>query len=319
MNICETRSRSMSDLIAHQWGRLGDLIQTGVVLSRWKSQTSGRVALTYDSRYQAVVERMSCVDDGFPLDLSRIVGDSRSERECETILTIEQALNGMQSLCGGVHLVLNRSNSVALLSHLLKPEVSIGYRWDNGQLRTPAILADWLNGPDENPYPAHVCDTWSQMAGLSCDSIPGDVLFGKKANRKTDPKAFRILLVADAGETYRTLPTPWLAGLCRELLKLPQLHITAVGSKTGNGMDKLNSLAASNEYQFEDLRGRTTLMELISLCERHDAAIGPDTGGLHLAAACGCFPIGLYSGGASVFNTGPYSARACVLQNPEWT
>ncbi|MBU1638475.1 hypothetical protein KKC97_12490, partial [bacterium] len=147
----------MSDLIAHQWGRLGDLIQTGVVLSRWKSQTSGRVALTYDSRYQTVVKRMSCVDDGFPLDLSRIVGDSRSERECETILTIEQALNGMQSLCGGVHLVLNRSNSVALLSHLLKPEVSLGYRWDNGQLRTPAILADWLNGPDKNPYPAHVC------------------------------------------------------------------------------------------------------------------------------------------------------------------
>jgi hypothetical protein len=67
------------------------------------------------------------------------------------------------------------------------------------------------------------------------------------------------------------------------------------------------------------MRGSTSLKSLVELCHKHVVVIGSDTGGLHLAAACGCRPIGLYFGGASVHNTGPYCEDAAVLQSPEWT
>ncbi len=83
--------------------------------------------------------------------------------------------------------------------------------------------------------------------------------------------------------------------------------------------DPLTIAAIESFGQIRDLRGRTGLMELWTEMAARELIIGPDTGALHLAAAL-CVPvIGLYFGGALAVHTGPYTARAAVLQNPGWT
>lgn len=308
----------MPDLVVHQWGRLGDLLQTAILLSRWKSQAGGRTVLIYDGRYSAVVKRIVSLDLGIPLDLRQIVQWSHSDKDCLLLPALNQAIRDMQLARGGVHFVLSRTPAAGLLSSLLEPDESVGYTWTSGELREPTILQEWLYGPNNDPYPIHICDVWSKIVGLSCTDLPEDVLgIGRYKNTMAEGAA-RILVFTDAGESYRTPPIEWLARLCSTLCRKQHFKITLVGTQTINKSDILSRFTAESPGRVTDLRGRTSLPELLELSEANDIVIGADTGGLHLAAAAGCVPIGLYSGGASVFNTGPYCLDAFVLQNPAW-
>jgi hypothetical protein len=304
----------MSKLVVFQWGRLGDLVQTGIVLNRWRAQIGGTISLVYDRRYRDVVDALADVDNGIPVDIQLLVESARRDADAKGALAVlNEIVGNTPSLIGGAHLVLSRSPSTALMSLLLEPDRQLGYTWVRGVLHEPDLLRDYLNESDSLPYPIHICDAWSMLAELEC--TPPDVCERFDLSTRSN----RILIFADAGESYRTPPANWLRDLGEVLIHRQEHRLTFIGSKRGLKDDPITQLSITHRNSVLDLRGRTSLKNVIELCRNHETVIGPDTGGLHLSAACGCRTIGLYFGGASVYNTGPYCEHAAVLQNPEWT
>jgi hypothetical protein len=305
----------MSKLVVFQWGRLGDLVQTGIVLSRWRAQIGGKISLVYDRRYHDVVDALVDVENRFPLDLQQLVESSRGNVNAkDAFKTLNAIVGDRSSLRGGSHLILSRSSSASLMSFLLEPDRRLGYAWTRNGLHVPPLMSDYLNETcGHQPYPIHLSDVWSMLAEVECsppDTCEHDNLQGCSNG---------ILIFADAGESYRTPPCKWLAKLGEMLICEGEYKLTFVGSKLGLKDDPISQLSAIHRYRMQDLRGNTSLKNVIELCQNHGTAIGSDTGGLHLAEVCGCRPIGLYFGGASVCNTGPYCERAVALQNLEWT
>lgn len=66
------------------------------------------------------------------------------------------------------------------------------------------------------------------------------------------------------------------------------------------------------DYPPLNLIGQTDLKSLVAVIERAEAVIAPDSGPIHLAAALGVAPIGLYAG-SNPQRTGPYRYREWVV------
>jgi len=105
-------------------------------------------------------------------------------------------------------------------------------------------------------------------------------------------------------------PTEHYAELCKRLLAefgWPIL-ITVGPSEEGLGEQILNQLAGQSVILLSP-----TLTQFAALAERARLFVGPDTGPLHIAAACGTPIVGIYASTDPVRN-GPFSPSDVVVQ-----
>ncbi|MSO72528.1 MAG: lipopolysaccharide heptosyltransferase family protein [Rhodospirillaceae bacterium] len=65
-----------------------------------------------------------------------------------------------------------------------------------------------------------------------------------------------------------------------------------------------------------DLSRRTTVNETVFLAWAATAAVGPDNGAMHLAAAAGCRTVVLYDGASDPALVGHRGGRVAILRRP---
>ena len=82
--------------------------------------------------------------------------------------------------------------------------------------------------------------------------------------------------------------------------------------------DLCGSIAEAIGASAVDLAGQTGLDELISVLSQCDCVVANDSGGLHLASACGSAVVGIF-GITDPVLTGPLGSRAVVLQAEGYT
>jgi hypothetical protein len=102
------------------------------------------------------------------------------------------------------------------------------------------------------------------------------------------------------------------------LLAEQNITINLIGA-TGDSTGALSRSANRHGGRVNDLRGKTSLDQLIGKLAVSSVAIGPDTGALHLAASLGCRCIGLYHRTAVPQYTAPYVEGSLVAEVAEFS
>jgi ADP-heptose:LPS heptosyltransferase len=308
----------MPDSIVIQWSRLGDVLQTRVLLQRLKHEGE-RVILCCDATYAKLAELFPEVDEVWPVDLSQLASLAKHRLTHPEFLEVLTTLlplaepNETQTA-----FVLSRSLPAALFAEMLQPKAMRGYTRSKDELRTPPQLVNLEQCLREGiQVPLHIADVWASYAGHSSNA---QWLKPLCHMRPCDTRgAFQIALVCDTGEKNRMIPEVWLANLLEQLLSTEELSICLIGAEAASSSSPLSSVANKHTKRVNDLRANTGLMQAAELLSEQDLVIGSDSGGLHLAAAFGLPVIGLYFGGAHCLQTGPYARSAIVFQEPEWS
>ena len=311
----------MRRAVVLQWSRLGDVLQTRVLLRALRSSASAdRVTLCADARYAAVARLFPEVDDFWPVDMAHLSALARHSSAHGTFL------RSMTVLPDGINedevrhvFVLSRSLAAAICAELLHPRRIEGYRQTEGCLVPPEPI-EWIEARMRRgaPLDVHIADAW---AALCRHHHPSDWLrplaLSPGEGTCRPQGATSIALVCDAGEPYRRMPSAYLCGLAESLLSDFGINVELHGATVGADQDDLEPLLAQRGVT--DYRGRLTIDELCARLSASSLVIGSDTGALHLAAAFGVPVVGLYSAGAMPHFTGPYASNAIVLLNPVWT
>ncbi|HEY3295780.1 MAG TPA: glycosyltransferase family 9 protein [bacterium] len=303
-----------------QWSRLGDVLQTRPLLRHIaRRDPEARITLCADARYAGIIAAMPEPLDFWPVDLARLSALARHAS------SQAQAISDLRDLLArdaGTEIrnvyVLSRSRAACIFAEMLRSKTTFGYRRVDGAILSPTLLQDFEAGmANGTPPPVQLADLWTCLDEAARTSEWLSPL-RSPWHGTSEEGAENIALLCDAGEETRTIPTDWLAEVATKLLERENVRITLLGARAPHpGNDRLSALSAST-HRVSDHRGQTTLDQFFANLARQDRVIGPDTGGLHLAAALNVPVIGLYFGGASCLTTGPYSARAVVLQDPAW-
>jgi ADP-heptose:LPS heptosyltransferase len=298
-----------------QWSRLGDLLQTRPLLEHIaQCHPGGEILLCADRRYAEIVARFSQAVTFCPVELERLSAQARHEQSHGALLREIARIvdDGMDGAVDEVY-VLSRAFSAVVMARLLRPAVVHGHDMVDMQLVIPDPLR-WFEQKmlTEGGAPIELADIWRTLDGRDCEPYYPAPLQSLPNARGDDAGVRHIGLICDAGDEHRTFPRSWMIRLIQALANSPQpAQVTLFGAKAEDE-------SLSSEQAVTDLRGRTTLAQLCDMLAAQDVVIGADTGGLHLAAALDVPVIGLYFGGASCLNTGPYAPRSIVIQNPCW-
>jgi ADP-heptose:LPS heptosyltransferase len=308
----------MPEAVVIQWSRLGDVLQTRALLCALRrTRPELRRVLCLDARYAGVARRFPELDDVWPIDLARLHALASHAASQADLLT---EIAGLCKRYDGADVqdayVLSRSLAAVLFAEQLCPRDLRGYQRRNDQLLMPDEIQRLENAfRSGTPLSLHLADLWASW----CPGAARPEILPPLTGSREEVAREGIGLLGDAGEPYRTIPRDWLALLCRELTERFSCPIYLFGQQRPQDNDPLSVAVIESFGQIRDLRSRTNLDQLFNELSARELVIGPDTGALHLAAACTVPVVGLYFGGALAVHTGPYSARAVVLQNPGWT
>ncbi|RPH95742.1 glycosyltransferase [candidate division KSB1 bacterium] len=312
----------MRSAVVLQWSRLGDVLQTRPLLRSLRQAGHKRVILSADVSFAGVVRCMPEEPEFWPLDLAQISGAARhSTSHADFIRLLDNVFRDGRRMERSDVYVLTRSAAAALFAEMLKPETVHGYRLQGADLIAPEQIR-WMDSAigDHCGTPVHLADLWTSLSPLE---MRGQWLPPLKADgiapvcHANDRRTVGIL--CDAGESYRSIPPEWLISWADCLIRNLELRVVLLGKAHSSEGDALTAWAVKRPDRVLDRRGQTSLDQLCHALTNVNLVIGPDTGGLHLAAAVGTPVIGLFFGGAVCLHTGPYHERAIVIQDPEWS
>ncbi|MBK6766382.1 MAG: glycosyltransferase [bacterium] len=285
----------MPNVLVIQWARLGDLCQTRPLLdSLKKEQESDALWLSYDAQYETVVKRFSEIDQRLPIPLRNVVSTCRTDSMLPESFSLLESLVGRKTF----ERVINVTNHPAAIrfAQSIKSHLHQGYGFAEETLW--ASLVRNVSAADASSSPVHIADIWqSGIVNAGRSHIPVNMLGdAPRPNRRG------IAIICDAGDRSRDLSPRTIETITHAAS--PRVdEIVLVG----------NRKPQSNSVGVLDLRGSTSLPQLLDLLATCEFVIGPDTGALHLAAALGCSVFGLYFNGAVPERTGPYALNSrCV-------
>lgn len=312
----------MHRVVVVQWSRLGDLLQTRPLLNHiLRNVPDVHITLCADSRYASVIAAMPEDPEFWPIDLARLsaLAKHRSSHV--------EALKYLGEICAGISdgetdkvYVLSRSSAAAVFAGLLHPNRSFGYSRNKDSVVTPAIIDRLEFAMRENQRVSiQLADLWTCLDGERRDpQWPLPLKDARVPGRTPSSHGRQIGLLCDAGEVHRSIPAEWLIHVVGGITVDHNARVTLFGASTPAGGNDPLRAAAAKTASIADARGKLTLTQFMTCLAEQDVVIGPDTGGLHLAAACGVPVVGLYFGGASCLNTGPFTPESVVIQEPRW-
>jgi GT2 family glycosyltransferase/ADP-heptose:LPS heptosyltransferase len=300
-----------------QWARLGDLLQTRILLQRiHRVFPGGDVILCADARYAEIAHSIPEVTEFWPIELSRLSAMARhAESQAEFLAAMTNlALESTEKPIDAAF-VITRSLAAVAFAEMIAPARIIGYRRAGSDILVPDELAVLeRSDPGQISSSIHIADLWASLCQKpDHPRWPSSLHWKREARSISSP---RIGIFCEAGEAHRTIPGPWLTRFVECLLSDKSALVTLFG-KTARAADSEFQLGEDAGRLF-DLRGKTELTPLCDILADCSLVIGPDTGGLHLAAALNVPVIGLYFGGARSMYTGPYTQKALTIQGQTW-
>lgn len=310
----------MPKRVVIQWSRLGDLLQTRVLLRHLcELFPQDDIILSGDARYASIAKRFPEVTRFAAVDLSQLTALSRHPQSHAQVL--QRLRDEDQSFFDSVAdvFVLSCSMAAVLYAELLRPAQISGYRREQDRLAdVPLLRKGAAVSRSEHDCGILLADRWALLAGSPLSGRPLERLPVMDAAGHVPITDGRIGIICDAGEDYRTIPPQWGVQLAEILLNRGRC-LALFSAKLPVANDPYTELHTRFGSLVQDRRGKTTLKTLARELKALAMIIGPDTGALHLAAALNTPVLGLYFGGAHAAATGPYTDDVLVVQCPEWS
>lgn len=288
----------MPDVLVIQWARLGDLCHTRPLLDSLKQELGeDALWLSYDAHYRDLIDRFPEVDRHLPISLKQTVAGCRTDSMlCETMMLLDTIVPRQ-----AFRRVINITNHPAAIrfATAMRAETHHGYGFAEDAVWSSLMSGQRFANTRSLRAPSHVADIWK--AGL-CDNDPLSVPASLGRHLQAQ-RSRRLGIVSDAGDRMRDL-TPATIEALIEAAACTCDEIVLLGGRAHR----------SSFPGVRDLRGETSLAQLMEILDDCQFVIGPDTGALHLAASLGCSVFGLYFNGAAPARTGPYSLDSrCVV------
>jgi GT2 family glycosyltransferase/ADP-heptose:LPS heptosyltransferase len=300
-----------------QWARLGDLLQTRILLRNLaESFPGGEVILCADACYGEIARSFPEITEFWPIELSRLSALARhGESQAEFLSMLIDLAHDLRAKSVDNVYVVTRSLAASAFAELLNPAQVIGYRRNGCEICTPTELQVLDHDPVAFDRSVHLTDLWASFCPSNQPRGWMPPLDWPHASVSSNQTVVGIF--CEAGEAHRTIPAPWLESVVKSWSSDESVTLKFFG-KTAVA-DGLHQLAEQADGRISDLRGQTPLTQLCDHLASCQLLVGPDTGGLHLAAGLDVPVIGLYFGGAKPEFTGPYTEKAIVLQNLSWS
>jgi heptosyltransferase I len=127
----------------------------------------------------------------------------------------------------------------------------------------------------------------------------------------------RLVLNMGARWLTKRWPVANFAEIARRALNSFGAGIVVVGAPEDRPLVEDFRYRLDSSVEFLDLCGLTTFPKLAAVASRSDLFLSNDSGPLHLAAAGGARVLGIYTC-TDPRRTGPYGARAAVVQSSVW-
>jgi ADP-heptose:LPS heptosyltransferase len=205
---------------------------------------------------------------------------------------------------------LNYSGLNFALANLFDPEITVGYRVENGQrLRDswPAMVTRWSSR--RRTAGLNLADFWGEFAPEPMP--PGEV------NPVAAPKGGGVGVVLAGRHSRRSLPPEILAPVVAAAAQgSGARRVVLLGGKSERKAAKeFHAVSPSGlAERTENLAGRTSYADLAEVVGSLDMLFTPDTGTMHLAAHLGTPVQALFLSSAWCFETGPYGLGHKVWQ-----
>lgn len=304
----------MSNHVVLQWSRLGDLLQSRVLLLRLRERyPQDKVILCGDIRYAAIAARFPELSRYIGIDLAQLAALARhGPSHAQWLRNIQEHDSLYYEDCAAAY-ILTLSSAAVVYSELLRPQRRYGYQRNGMSMVSIPPVLPVTEVPDRSYGEMLLADRWASLAGTGEPGRPLEPLLDKPSA----PGA-AIGIVCDAGETHRIIPPEWGAALAADIIAAG-FEIVLLGARPAARDDPYKQRLFEQGFTFADKRGKTDLAALAAELAELRLVIGPDSGALHLTASVDTPVLGLYFGGARAVWTGPYTARALVVQDPDWT
>ena len=314
----------MREILLVQLGRLGDLVQTLPVITRFKQiDPACCVTLVCLEDFQGIIKEGAGWD--------RLVSVPRRDMDCLTDPDVLAAFphrapfDRYPEFGRAYDLIVNLTSDLdsAALSEKIAADRKLGRTHANqGEMRLRGPWAKYLHSMvrhrTENIF--NLVDIYMGMAGLEAKPQPPSLgVSGERAAQAHDLllaagwKGGRPLLAFQTGasDLNRAWDLENFAALGSRLLA-DGAEIVLVGDS--KEMDRAADFRSKVSGPVIDLVGKTGLAQLPALIKACDLLISNDTGTIHVAAAVGTPTLGLFFSTAFYSETAPYGAGHSVLQ-----
>lgn len=268
---------------------LGDLVHALPTVAALKRGLGGHLTWVVNAAYADLIRRCPAVDAVLPFDrdypVRHLPGFLRALRRERYHLALD--LMGLLKS--------------ALIARLARAEVVLGASYNREGAR---LLYHALVGPQDLDRHA-VLQNLDAAAYLGLEADPGAFPLLFPPPETPLPSARRVaVLIPGARWATKRWPADRFAALAVRLLA-DGIHVLVVGEAGTNGESRWPT-------GVQDLRGKTSLVELGAVLSRADLVIANDTGPMHLAAALGR-PVIAMMGPTDPRRTGPAGEGHRVL------
>ncbi len=263
----------------------------------WREWRPARLVMCCDAAYESIAREFPEVDDVLPIDFRILTSVLRGDTD------LPDAMSEMLRIVGASQsfdIVLNLTNHGAAWQFAKSTGAArcLGYGAAGSQDHN-----DGGFGSPGLPFgPQHISSVWSAFIVNANQPVPRSLNTSRSVPSKSG-----VAILCDAGESERDLTADLLDRIIEAVQRAGIGTITLLGARSAN--NTFSTLGC-----LRDLRGQTSLLDLKRELGNSVAVIGPDTGGLHFAAALGKPVFGIYLAGAREQLTGPLSHRCHCLQ-----
>lgn len=303
--------------------RLGDLIQTvGLVKGLARKYRDAKIDFLALSSFASIIEYFEYTNEVIALNDQTILENLENDL-WSAYGEIKDKIDYLNSK--DYDLIVNPIASIrsALIGYLIRGREKLGMFYNEHREKTitsncTAFHLSYGHGAGDHTF--NLVDIFAGVGGIRADCEQFSIYPSEDArerakrfwedNRLTQYKTIGFHI--GASNVNRAWKPEKFRSVIDRLIARQQYKVLLFGGYKEEGLTA--SLSDIKSDYFLNLIGRTNLDELIAFIRKLDIFVSNDTGPMHIAAATGTRMISIFLGPASVWETGPYSNEAIVLE-----
>ncbi len=303
--------------------RMGDLIQTTALISGLKKKYSlSQIDYLAMSSFASILKNIPGLDEIITLDDHLLVDQLRDDI-WTGYLEIKQKVDFLNRREYDLLITPVVSIQASMLSYLIKAKEKLGMITNSN--REQKMTSDWTSYHLANEHHLgerclNLVDIFSNIGGVSTTFADFQLQASTEALQRANSfwqdknlhRTFTIGFHVGASQSNKAWEPEKFKQVIHRLLDDPGITVIIFGGYQELPLNNVFSDLKSNRLL--NLINNFKVDELIAYIGKLNMFVTNDTGPMHIAAACKVPIINISLGPVSLWETGPYSQKALVLQ-----
>ncbi len=305
----------MSNVLILQLSRLGDLLQSTLLINSLKQQGK-KVVLLGDEKNTAIANEIKLLDRFVPFEIGKLISLLKNKNYGKCYNELEKYVLFLNNENFAEIYNLNHSNINYYLISLINAKIKKGFKTGDNKF-IDFIYNVLINRKTNRFNLVDIFNFFSEKPIISNRIFINKNISDNNLNfiNKISKGRKNIVVHLGAGHSLREWGVANFVALSEKILKQFNVNILLTGSKNETHLGKKFFKLLNIKYRNSvlNLMGKTDIQMLKALLLHSTLLISTDTGVMHLAAACETKIVALFYASAYVFETGPYLKKSLVI------